>query len=116
MAGGLLRPERPDGRRAFNSGDSGAHVLPGEVVVVLVGRVDFTEVEAVDSQACVRRVVQPPLLPPAAGGVRVHLASCDPCGDQQRQSSAMCSKRGVTGGGGGAKICHISFAPSQQTI
>lgn len=40
---------------------------------------DFTEMEAVDSQACVRGVVQPPLLPPAAGGVRVHLASCDPC-------------------------------------
>lgn len=40
---------------------------------------DFTEVEAVDSQACVCGVVQPSLLPPAAGGVRVHLASCDPC-------------------------------------
>lgn len=38
---------------------------------------DFTEMETVDSQACVRGAVQPPLLPPAAGGVRVHLASCD---------------------------------------
>lgn len=33
--------------------------------------------EAVDAQARVRGVVQPSLLPPAAGGVCVHLASCD---------------------------------------
>lgn len=38
----------------------------------------FTEMETVDSQARVGGVVQPPLLPPAAGGVGVHLASCDP--------------------------------------
>lgn len=40
---------------------------------------DLTELEAVDSQAGIRGVVQPSLLSPAAGGVCVHLAGCDSC-------------------------------------
>lgn len=37
----------------------------------------LTQVQAVDAQTWIRGVVQPSLLPPAAGGVRVHLASCN---------------------------------------
>lgn len=40
---------------------------------------DFTEMEAVDAQAWICGVVQPSFLPPAAGGVCVHLSRCDPC-------------------------------------
>lgn len=43
-----------------------------------VGR-NLTELKAVDAQAGVRGVVEPPLLPPAAGGVCVHLPRCNTC-------------------------------------
>lgn len=40
---------------------------------------ELTELEAVDAQARICGVVQPPLLSPAAGGVRVHLPRSTTC-------------------------------------
>lgn len=43
------------------------------------GECGLTELKAVDAQTGVCGVVEPPLLPPAAGGVCVHLPCCNTC-------------------------------------